>query len=263
MALETIINDALPVAVLITSRCESRTVVDEREGLLMETSNKTIKGTSDDALAKPLLRDIAYDRLKEAIQTGELRPGEPLYEVRLSKRLDISRTPIREALQQLVREGLVRSLPNRAMTVAQLSMEEVLNVLHIRSLVEPEITRLAAASASKEMLDVLWQAIEDLEAAAEDDNRADWSRADTVFHEALSAACPNALLGELGLQMRNRMHLVATDSQTTSERLKTCTHEHRKIVQAIADRDAEKAREAMSEHLLALRNSFFKRLSFG
>ena len=210
---------------------------------------------------KPLLREIAYERLKNAIQTGELKPGEPLYELHLSEMLQISRTPVREALQQLVLEGLVKNMPNRAMTVASLSMQEVLNVLHIRSLVDPEIARLVAEAASKEVFEILQQSVETMNAAALNDDRAEWSKADTVFHETLCKACPNALLGELGLQMRNRMHLVATDVQTTTVRLQACTKEHSEVVEALASRDAAAASEAMRQHIHHLRESFFKRLT--
>ena len=65
-----------------------------------------------------LLRQIAYERLHEAIKHAQLEPGEPLSETRISKALGISRTPVREALQQLVREGLLQVIPGRAITVA-------------------------------------------------------------------------------------------------------------------------------------------------
>lgn len=212
---------------------------------------------------RQLLREVAYDRLKNAIRTGELQPGEPLYELHLSELLQISRTPVREALQQLVFEGLVKNMPNRAMTVASLSMQEVLNVLHVRSLIEPEIVRLVAESAAKEAVDRLTEAIEAMEKAAEIDDRVAWSRSDTLFHETLSDACPNALLGQLGLQMRDRMHLVAIDVQTPSKRLKVCTEEHHDILDAIAQQDGERAKEAMQRHIQNLRESFFRRLTHG
>lgn len=212
-------------------------------------------------LDRPLLREVAYERLKSAIQVGDLQPGEPLSELRLSEFLEISRTPVREALQLLVQEGLVKNMPNRAMTVAAPSMQEVLNVLHIRSLIDPEIARLVAESASKASIEVLREAVNELIKAAENEDRLAWSKADTIYHETLSSACPNMLLGELGLQMRNRTHLVATDVQTTPMRLKHCSVEHGAVVEAIERRAPQAAQEAMRQHILHLRESFFKRLT--
>ncbi|MGH7578225.1 MAG: GntR family transcriptional regulator [Longimicrobiales bacterium] len=214
----------------------------------------------DGARGTRLLRETAYERLKDAIRDGELQPGEPLSEARISEAFQISRTPVREALQQLAQEGLVQFQANRTVTVAALSLPEVLNVLHLRSILEPEIARLVAESISKPALDVLKKSVKDLDSAANRGDRAAWSKADTVLHETLAHACPNDLLGRLGLQMRNRMQLLATDSQTTQARLIACTAEHQAIVDSIARGDGDSAQAATREHLRILRESFFKRL---
>jgi GntR family transcriptional regulator, rspAB operon transcriptional repressor len=116
--------------------------------------------------AAPLLREVAYSRLKDAIRDGELEPGEPLSEARLSDAFKISRTPIREALQQLAQEGLVQIQPNRTVAVAVLSLQEVLNVLHLRALLEPEIVRLVAESAPRSAVETLEECVTAMEDAA-------------------------------------------------------------------------------------------------
>ena len=221
--------------------------------------NRSKRGNG--ASGTPLLRETAYERLKDAIRDGELQPGEPLSEGRISEAFQISRTPVREALQQLAQEGLVQIQPNRTVTVAALSLTEVLNVLHLRSILEPEIARLVAESVSASALDVLQQSVAAMQDAAARGDRAAWSRADSVLHETLSEVCPNDLLGRLALQMRNRMQLLATDSQTTPARLIACTAEHQAIVAAIANGDGEQAQAATRDHMRVLRESFFKRLS--
>ena len=221
---------------------------------------KVLNGRKN-GLERQLLRDVAYEKLKSAIQQGVLKPGEPLYEIHLSEMLEISRTPVREALQQLMLEGLVKNMPNRAMTVATLSMQEALNVLHIRSLIDPEVVRLVADSATKEVVDQLVGALERMELAADQDDRSEWSKADRTYHETLSEACPNELLGQMGLQMYNRVHLIAIDVQTTSKRLKECTQEHRDVVEAIVQQDGLAAQEAMQKHLRLVRESYFRRLT--
>lgn len=212
--------------------------------------------------SKPrLLREGVYDRLKEAIREGQLQPGEPLSETRLANAFDISRTPIREALQQLAQEGLVQKMPNQTVRVAAPTMQEVLNILHVRSLLEPKIVRLATESISAEALNILWDAVDRMTTAAEQNDRSTWIEVDTVYHETLSSNCPNALLGQLGLQMRNRMQLTAADSQTSTSRLIEGTHEHRKVIEAIAEGDGQAAEKAMQEHLRVVRSSIFNRLA--
>lgn len=226
--------------------------------------NKLEKYLSDmapvDGADSRLLREIAYDRLQEAIRNADLEPGAPLSETRISKALGISRTPVREALQQLSQEGVVNIIPGRAITVAAPSVQEVLETVHIRELLEPELVRLAAEALPNEALDTLREVMEAMEQAVEVGDRRAWSKADTIFHETLSNFCPNRLLGQLVLQARNRAHHTAVDEQTTDTRITECTIEHRQVVDAILRRDAAKAEELMREHIKQLRQSMFKRL---
>lgn len=210
-----------------------------------------------------LLREVAYERLKDAVRYADLTPGEPLSENRISKALGISRTPVREALQMLAQEGMVEIIPGRAITVASRSIREVLDVLHIRLLLEPEMIRLSTNAISDTQLEQLWNALLKMEKAIEDEDRGAWSKSDTVWHEILSEACPNALLGENVLQMRNRIHRYANvDHKLKFQQLRNGTKEHRDIVQAISDKDAEKAETLMREHIESLRNNLFNQLVY-
>lgn len=211
-----------------------------------------------------LRREIAYMRIKDAIQHADVEPGQPLSETRLSKLLGISRTPVREALRRLAQEGLVEVIPGRAVTVAFHSMQDVMDVVHIRYLLEPEMARLTVDAITNDDLTCLVEAMEKMEAAIENSDLMVWSKADTDFHEILSAACPNKLLGELIVQMRNRVHHLANvDSHTNPARLAACTVEHREIVDAFVDGDAERASQVTRAHIEKLRQSLFKRLSYG
>ncbi len=207
-----------------------------------------------------LLREVAYDRLQDAIRNAELQPGAPLSETRISKALGISRTPVREALQQLAQEGLVQIIPGRAITVAAPSIQEVLDVVHIRELLEPELARLAAEALPGEAIQTLQQAIQKMEQAAEAGDHLAWSKADLLFHETLSNFCPNRLLGQLVLQARNRLHNTAIDDQTSNSRIIDCTLEHKQVVEAIVKHDAKTAEQLMNEHIQQLRHSMFNRL---
>jgi DNA-binding GntR family transcriptional regulator len=214
--------------------------------------------SSDSAV---LLRDMAYEHIKEAIRQAQVQPGQPLSETRLSRQLGISRTPVREALQVLAQEGLVQIIPGRAVTVAAPSVQDVMDAVHVRSILEPEVARLAAKHISPEQLRALAEAQEGLEAAVVVANRAAWSLADNSYHEVLSAACPNKLLGDLAMEFRNRVSYLSTDSQGNWERIAACTHEHSKIVDMVTARDADGAAAAMRDHIDKYRESIFRRLS--
>lgn len=228
--------------------------MDQLEKYLIETG-RVQEGDSR------LLREVAYERLRDAITYTRLDPGTPLAETRISKALNISRTPIREALHRLAQEGLVQIIPGRAITVAAPTVQEVLDAIHVRELLEPELVRLAATALPGPARTTLQKTMEDMEKAVAARDRLAWSKADTIFHETLSHHCPNKLLGQFVLQARNRVHYVVTDDQTTDARLKECTREHRQVVEAIINGDSETAEQLLSEHLKQLRHSIFKRLA--
>ncbi len=208
-----------------------------------------------------LLSEFAYEQIKDAIRNAELEPGQPLSENKLSKMLGISRTPVREAIQQLAQEGLVQVIPGRAVTVASLSVQEVMSAVHVRSILEPEVARLAALSILPDDLESLWLTLGEMEEAIAKEDRTTWARADSRFHEILSAVCPNELLGDIVMQVRNRISYLSTDTQTNHKRMLACTREHRQVVEAIAAGDPELAEQSMRDHINKLRESFFRRLT--
>jgi DNA-binding GntR family transcriptional regulator len=210
-----------------------------------------------------LLREIAYERLKDAVRNANLPPGTPLSENRLSKLLGISRTPVREALQKLSQEGLVEIIPGRAVRIADRSFKDVVDVLYIRLLLEPGMLRLTAENISDEQIAILWNCVVHMEGALEAEDRQGWAKADSVWHETISAACPNQLLGEMALQMRNRIHQYADlENELKVQQLRQGTADHRKITEAAAARDGERAEQIMRDHLLGLRENLFDQLIY-
>lgn len=210
-----------------------------------------------------LLREVAYERLKDAVRYANLQPGEPLSENRISKVLGISRTPVREALQILSQEGLVEIIPGRAVTVASRSIREILDVIQIRLLLEPALVRMVTEAITGEQLAQLGARTERMAAAVEVVDRRTWSIADTEWHEILSNACPNELLGELVLQMRNRVHRYANiDHQLKITQLHNGTEEHRVIYEAIASGEPQTAEQVMRAHLENLRQNLFDQLIY-
>jgi DNA-binding GntR family transcriptional regulator len=207
-----------------------------------------------------LLRDIAYDRIQAAIKHAGVEPGEPLSETRLSKALGISRTPIREALQRLAQEGLLQIIPGRAITVAAPSMQDVLDVVHVRELLEPEVVRLAAESLSAQDRETLQTLTTEMEQAAKTGQRALWSQVDIKWHEVLCNLCPNRLLGQMVLEARNRMYNKGSDDHVTDQYLIEGTLEHKRVVEAILAQDGPLAEQSMREHIRSMRENMFKRL---
>jgi DNA-binding GntR family transcriptional regulator len=205
------------------------------------------------------LRDLAYKRLYDALRNVELDPGEPLPEIQLSKILGISRTPVREALQQLAMDGLIQMIQGRAVTISMRSAQEVFDALHVRELLEPQALKLCALAMPPDMIQKLLHITDQMERAARACDRVGWFRADREWHELLSDACPNKLLGQMVMQVRNRMYHRGASEHVSDQYLIEGTHEHRQIVEAIAAHDGDLAEQLTLSHLRELRENIFKR----
>jgi DNA-binding GntR family transcriptional regulator len=207
-----------------------------------------------------LLRQVAYDRLRDAIKHANLQPGDPISEVRISKALGISRTPVREALQQLAQEGLVQIIPGRAIMVAAPSIQEVLDAIHVRELLEPEVVRLTAGRIPAEVQETLQGLMQEMERAAKAGDRTNWSKADVKWHEVLCGACPNQLLGQMVVQARDRIHRKSVHELVSDQYLIQGTKEHKEVLEAIFAGKGDKAQQLMLDHLKQVRENMFKRL---
>lgn len=206
------------------------------------------RGPNGQAVAK----DSAYDKLKEAILDGTLAPGAPLVESSVAEWCGVSRTPVREALTRLEQDGLVvRS--DRGLVVRERSPEEILDLYEVRIVLETLAARLAAERHSR--LDVI-----KMERLVELGEKVDPGDAETMaknnreFHRAVWQAARNEAL--LDLLNRLNLHLVRYPVTTLAYpgRWERALTEHRELVKAIADRDANRAGEIARDHFTGARD---------
>ena len=195
------------------------------------------------------LRDVVFNTLRQAILTGELKPGERLMEIHLANRLGVSRTPIREAIRKLELEGLVTMIPRRGAEVAQITEKNMSDVLEVRRAVDALCVELACDRITQEELNSLKQACEDFEIAVNTRDVKRIAQADVELHDIIVRATGNdrliQLVNNLSEQMyRYRFEYIKDPSQ--HERL---VEEHRIIYQAIVDKDKETASRAAKIHI--------------
>lgn len=200
-----------------------------------------------------LLRDVAYCCLRDAILSLDVTSGDVLSEVRLSDALGISRTPTRAAIQQLVHDGLLDLIPGRAIVIAFRSITQVLDALHVRQLLEPDVCRLVAHHITKAQLTSLETYTQQLEEASLRYDRSAWTLIDVDWHETISSACPNQLLGQMVLQAKIYMHKQGVSAKISDEYLIQGTKEHRLVVNAIIAGDGDAAAHCMLAHLQSAR----------
>lgn len=194
-------------------------------------------------------RDRAYHELKYRILEGQLAPGTTLLENEVAQLLAMSRTPIREALIRLEEERLVSVRPRRGFTVIEQSIDDLVEIYEVFSTLEVRAARLAAGPehdrAALERLDRL---VDEMERATAQGDITHWSHLDDVFHADIVALCGNSRLQATlrsywDEQYRVRMAIVPLrppPSQSDSE--------HRAIVQAIRERDPDRAEALHRRH---------------
>ncbi|HEX5975137.1 MAG TPA: GntR family transcriptional regulator [Rubrobacteraceae bacterium] len=192
--------------------------------------------------------DLAYERIRGLVLSGELAPGTRLGQVELAERLGISRTPVREALRRLGGEGLVEGHSHRGFRVADLGLDAVLRRLEVRAILEPGIAALAAGRRTERDLDLMNEAIADEEEARDGIEAHDASRR---FHIALARASGNEelvrVIESLWLVEVGRRLLFRRSAEPDWQR--TDASEHREILAAVHEGRAADAERLMAGHV--------------
>lgn len=195
------------------------------------------------------LRDVVFNTLRQAILTGELKPGERLMEIHLADRLGVSRTPIREAIRKLELEGLVIMIPRRGAEVAQITEKSMNDVLEVRRALDALCVELACDRISEEELEALRLACENFEKAVATKDIKSIAQADVELHDIITKATGNqrliSLINNLSEQMyRYRFEYIKDSGQ--HERL---IGEHRVIYESLVKKDKETACKAVKLHI--------------
>ena len=195
--------------------------------------------------SKPSHKD-AYNLILEAIDTGLFKPGDRLVESDLAERFGVSRTPIREALQRLETQSLL-ARDGRSLIVSTLDHNQMTELYAVRTELEGLAARLAARHATIEEVRVLGDlAVSDRDLLG-DPSALSW--ANRRFHKQIHLASHNRyLVQQLDLVHRS-MALMATTSLAVEGRSETALDEHQAIVDAIAQRDEERAFAALRDHI--------------
>lgn len=204
-----------------------------------------------------LVVDQLADRLRERILSGAAPTGTWLRQERLATEFGVSRTPIREALRALQAQGMVEVVPHRGALVCGPTLRDIREAYAVRAELEGYAAELAAQWVRDDQLDRLREAEELFRRSAveepdpEEGSRPRWSEANDLFHEVVLEAAGNARLTETVRQLHASFPRNVTWSTLSGSRhlLQENVDQHRAILQAIAARDPQAARQAMTAHV--------------
>lgn len=197
------------------------------------------------------LKDRVYNEIKTAIINGELLQNEPLIETEIAKAMNISRAPIREALNKLIQEGFVVNIPRRGCKVAPITKKETIDMYEMRMLIEPFAIHKSIDKIPLDQILVVEKIIYDVM-----DNPKDFDlyiKSDRELHSLLYNYIPNAYMKNTILAidehtMRTRYSDLYIDLDIDA--VLTTAKEHLNIIDALKERDSEKASKAIHDHIV-------------
>ena len=191
--------------------------------------------------------EAAYTALVSALRAGTFAPGDRLREEEVAERLGLSRTPVREALRRLESDGIVQHRPRIGAVIRSLSHTEVVELYEMRMVLE----RTAAEMAAKHGTTAEFDALDDLNDRIEAEREAPAIGAaiNQDFHRGLYLAGRNRFLLEAARALNNSLLLVGPTTYTDPARIDVVVRQHRDIVAALREGDAEAARAAAEAHL--------------
>ncbi len=189
------------------------------------------------------------DELRSAVMSGRLAPGTQLGEADLAERFEVSRGPVREALQRLVSEGILQAIVNRGVFVSELSVEDVIDVYRTRAVIERGALEIVMAERREETYRALGPSVRRMRAAAERGDGPGVSDADQEFHEVIveGSGSPRLIRAMRTLLVETRMCL--GELETTYPALGAQVREHEELREAIRSESETKAKALLLAHL--------------
>jgi len=196
-----------------------------------------------------------YNALKTKIMKGILKPGEKLFGNTIATDLNVSRTPVREALQRLASEGFLEIKPNKAMVVAKFSYEYSKEILEIREVLEGLAARIVADKINEQEIKEMQNIFKRMQSSAESNDLLTYCEYDDKFHDFIFKICKNHSL----LKMRNYLEnfiyrfriksLSGVKSVSVKGRLNNSLKEHRKILDSLKEHNPVKAEREIKKHI--------------
>ncbi|MEW6172490.1 MAG: GntR family transcriptional regulator [Bacillota bacterium] len=197
---------------------------------------------------KPL-REVVFESLREAIIKGIMKPGERIMEVQLAEELGVSRTPVREAIRKLELEGLVVMLPRRGAYVAGISVKDMADVFEVRAALEALAAGLAAERITDEELENLERSLVEITEVSDSQDIGAVVDRDTHFHDIIYRASRNGWLLQIITHLQDQLQRFRMTTLSRPGRTREAVEEHKKIVEAISERNSELAAQLAREHI--------------
>lgn len=209
------------------------------------------------------LRDVVFNTLRQAILTGEMKPGERLMEIHLANKLGVSRTPIREAIRKLELEGLVVMIPRRGAEVAQITWKNLKDVLEVRRALDVLAVELACDRMRQEELTELGRACTEFKEATRTQDWRKIAAADVHLHDIIVRSTRNDRLIQLVNNLAEQMYRYRFEYIKDSTQYERLIQEHNDIYESIMRKDKETAARVVTRHVDNQEEAITRQLQLG
>jgi len=208
-------------------------------------------------ISRNVLSDKVYAAIKEMIANHRFQPGARLNVERISKELEVSRTPVWEAVRRLQQEGLLQNIPYRGVFMVEMTLERALELYQAREGLEGVAARLAALDPSEKILDKMKETLENQVMMFEKGDLLGYSRTDFDFHGMIHKMSRNTVLQEMLDSLKTKMQPITMEVRPLLPRL---YEDHLEIVELIRSKDPEKSEKAMRRHNRVVQNQIQKEI---
>ncbi|SFU33512.1 transcriptional regulator, GntR family [Polaromonas sp. YR568] len=211
-------------------------------------------------IPRAALHEQVAHRLRQMLVENRIQPGAKLNERELSEILNVSRTPLREAIKMLAAEGLVELLPNRGAIAVELTEADVLNTFEVMAGLEAQSGELAAERITDAELSEIKAMHFEMMAAYTRRDLPNYYRLNSAIHSAINAAAKNPVLTSTYTQVNARLQALRFRSNQDEEKWKSAVKEHELMVEALQTRDGAAMRAVLLRHLTSKRDVVVQQL---
>lgn len=215
------------------------------------------------SIPRQVLHQEVAVRLRQRIVEGQLAPGAKLNERELAELLNVSRTPLREAIKMLAAEGLVELLPNRGAVVAQMSAQDVADTFEVIAGLEGQSGELAAQRITEAELAEIRALHYEMMAAYTRRDLPTYYRLNAQIHTQINAAARNPVLAQTWRTVNARLQALRFRSNFDEAKWKRAVKEHERMVELLAARDSAGLRALLVEHLMHKRDAVLELMKNG
>ena len=195
------------------------------------------------------LGDMVYRQIKDSIVNGELLPGDRLMELKLADQMGVSRTPVRDAIKRLEKEGMVETEKDRGAKVAPINYKDVSDATEMRVAIGTMCARMAASNIKSEDIKRMNDANERFHIASQNGDIRGLSLADNAFHRCISDAADSKILDDLIDVLEQKILRYKFEYLRQADDYDEIYNEHRLIAETLAEGNSEKAQELIASHV--------------